>query len=593
MSHSLLIRTKGQFLKCTWALILSAFVFLYCGTGFGQCLTPFDFSSDADGTFESLSSVASNDFYNSNMNSGSGWSDSGGSPDSWVSPMPNTGSGIWAGLADGMPPSPDGGVFVGGWVRASSFGEAFTTQITGLSIGEIYVLKFYQANAGMDGRTPVSTTQRARWNVAFGSQTFFSTSMDYKGEGNQIWIEEEMTFTATATTQNLTFRVDNDGTGFNYEYMALDGVRLFMGNDTDGDGIHDCQDTDDDNDGIADRDEGHSCPSISLGEVYVNTGIGEIATYNLETNMVNVLCSGLQVAGDIGIAPDDQVYTIIWGISGYSNIKRVDLNTCTETVVGAAPYNGGKALSFLPDGSALVGFHDDPTIYRVTLSPTFSVAPWATIPGYGPGGDYSLVNGQLYYLAYSIANPSSFSMLEIEVNPLTYDYVSHSPSIPLPDPAYGATITGSCQVIYGADDTLFVLDDATTGSSGTTITTAIPEIGAIFGLASVHEADGCNNDCTEIDTDNDGIADHLDTDSDGDTCPDALEGGGSFTKNDLDPNNRLVGAVDTTPSSPTYGVPLVAGAGQAVGSSRDNTQRQGCPTRIITNRGITFRVKKD
>jgi hypothetical protein len=505
--------------------------------------------------------------------------------------MPLTGANFFTGMADGMPSSPDGGVFVGGYVFGSNSGVSFTTTITGLDIGQIYVLKFYQANAGIDGNTPIDTAQRARWNVTFGAQAFFSTAMDYKGEGNQIWMEEEMTFTATATSQNLNFRVDNDATGFNYEYMALDGVRLFIGEDTDGDGINDCSDLDDDNDGIADIDEGHSCPSITLGEVYVNTELGEIATYNLETNAVNVLCSGLQLSGDIGIAPDGQMYTLEFGNST-TDIKRVDLSTCTETILGTAPYAGGNAMSFLPDGSALVGFYAESTIYRVTLSP-FTITPWATIPGYGPGGDYSLVNGKIYYLAYSTTNPSSYYMFEMDINPVTYDYVSHSAPTLLSGAAYGASISGSCQVVYGAIDTMVILDDVTTGISGTTLTTSIPEIGSIYGLASVHEADGCNNDCTEIDTDNDGIADHLDTDSDGDTCPDAVEGNGSFTKNDLDANNRLAGAVDTNPLSPSYGIPLAAGTGQAVGSSTDNTLRLGCPTKIITNRRVTYRVKRD
>ncbi len=584
--------SKDQFLKNIWVVPLLFFLSNY-SILFGQCLTPFDFSSDADGTFESLSSVASNNIFNFSIGiSASGWSTVSGIASPWVSPMPTTGSGFFTGIADGIPSSPDGGVFVGGYITASDFSTSFTTNITGLEIGETYVLRFYQANAGIDGNTPVDPNQRARWRVTFGGQTFSSTAMDFMGEGNQTWMEEEMTFTATGTSQNLTFRVDNDATGFNYEYMALDGVRLFVGLDTDGDGINDCQDLDDDNDGIADIDEGHSCPSISLGEVYVNTEIGEIATYNLETNAVNILCSGLQLSGDIGIAPDGQMYTLEFSNST-TDIKRVDLSTCTEIVVGTAPFANGNAMSFLPDGSALVGFPANPTIYRVTVSPTFTITPWATIPGFGPGGDYSLVNGQLYYLANSIAAPSSYFIIELDINPITYAYISHSVPTPLPGPAFGASISGSCQVVLGVNDTIVVLDDVTTGIAATTITTSIPEIAPIYGLASVYEADGCNNDCTEIDTDNDGIADHLDTDSDGDTCPDALEGNATFTKNDLDANNRLAGVVETNPLSPNYGIPLAAGSGQTVGSARDNTLRLGCPTRIITNRRVTYRVKRD
>ncbi|WP_299532790.1 hypothetical protein [Ulvibacterium sp.] len=585
--------SKDLFSKNIWVVPLLFFL-SNCSIVLGQCLSPFNFSSDADGSFESLSGVASNDAFSlSNVITGAGWSPVIGFSGTWVSPMPLTGSNFFTGIADGMPSSPDGGVFVGGYVTTSNLGVSFRTTITGLDIGQIYVLKFYQANAGIDGNTPIDPAQRARWSVTFGTQTFTSTAMGYLGEGNQIWMEEEMTFIATATSQNLTFTVDNDATGFNYEYMALDGVRLFIDNDTDGDGIRDCNDLDDDNDGITDLNEGHTCPGITLGEVYVNTALGEIATYDLETNAVNVLCSGLQISGDIGIAPDGQIYTIELGGASPtdSEIRRVGTSSCSETVIGTVPVGGAVAMSFLPDGSALVGFYTTPMIYRVTLSP-FTVTPWASVPGFIPLGDFSLVNGQLYYLAHP-GNPAINYSIEIDIDPVTYDYVSHSTPTLISGGGYGASVSGTCQVVYGGLDTIILLDDITTGSSGRTITTSIPEIGPIFGLASIYEADGCNNACTEIDTDNDGIADHLDTDSDADTCPDAVEGGAVFTKNDLDANNRLAGAVDTDPSSPNNGIPLAAGSGQTVGSAQDNTLRLGCPTRIITNRRVTYRVKRD
>ncbi|UII78791.1 hypothetical protein [Flagellimonas sp. CMM7] len=101
----------------------------------------------------------------------------------------------------------------------------------------------------------------------------------------------------------------------------------------------------------------------------------------------------------------------------------------------------------------------------------------------------------------------------------------------------------------------------------------------------------CAPSCS-LDTDSDGIKDYLDTDSDNDNCPDAFEGGtGSFAGYTLNTNNGLAGAVDTTPSSPSYGLPLVAGIGQAVGASKNNNSRIGCPSTIITNRHITPRVK--
>jgi len=100
----------------------------------------------------------------------------------------------------------------------------------------------------------------------------------------------------------------------------------------------------------------------------------------------------------------------------------------------------------------------------------------------------------------------------------------------------------------------------------------VPDINALFGSSSVYfgitaATGGSNNDqrirvpdaCSlpfEIDTDQDGIVNRLDNDSDNDGIPDALEASNSLTPTDLDGDSRLVSVVNSS-----TGIPTIAGAG--------------------------------
>ena len=76
-------------------------------------------------------------------------------------------------------------------------------------------------------------------------------------------------------------------------------------------------------------------------------------------------------------------------------------------------------------------------------------------------------------------------------------------------------------------------------------------------------------------------------DSDGDGCPDALEAAGSFNSNHIDGDWELTGGVDGN------GIPnVVSPGGQGLAAAvTDNSVRSGCPSTIITNRRITYRVR--
>ena len=138
---------------------------------------------------------------------GQGWYITGadGSADTWIGDELNPGNaraipdiGLGAhggqdadggGECNGLIPSPQGGVFAGGWVQAGQ-SEAFRYDVGAgaapdLGIGKKYVVRFYQAFGGTEGEVTIGDL--ARWRVNFGGEVWDSPEMDYKGTGNQVW----------------------------------------------------------------------------------------------------------------------------------------------------------------------------------------------------------------------------------------------------------------------------------------------------------------------------------------------------------------------------------------------------------------------
>ena len=170
----------------------------------------------ADGTFESLAGIASDFTINGNVTAG-GWTNSEGSADSWITPLPNLTQNQ---SAAGMGSSPDGGIFAAVSSSAIGWKESFSTTITGLTIGKKYTLKFYLSNAG-DQSTIVG--DEGQISVSFGSETKLSDQMPFLGLGNQIWKEITMEFYPTTVTQELKF---SSVIPLSSSYMGIDGIRM-------------------------------------------------------------------------------------------------------------------------------------------------------------------------------------------------------------------------------------------------------------------------------------------------------------------------------------------------------------------------------
>ena len=120
--------------------------------------------------------------------------------------------------------SPDGGNFI--FSDADFHNSTFTQTITGLTLGDTYLLSFYQAlvqdtEPGITIPGPVS----AAWMVGFGAATQTSAGMTANGATltTSPWALQTMTFTATSATQVLSFLSIGAG---DPPLIALDGISL-------------------------------------------------------------------------------------------------------------------------------------------------------------------------------------------------------------------------------------------------------------------------------------------------------------------------------------------------------------------------------
>ena len=96
------------------------------------------------------------------------------------------------------------------------------------------------------------------------------------------------------------------------------------------------------------------------------------------------------------------------------------------------------------------------------------------------------------------------------------------------------------------------------------------------GLLNYQDPDFCTLNgmgvCSSLDTDGDGIINQFDTDSDADYCPDAVEGGASFTHLELDIQEQLDYANISPSGLDAYGVPNAATTfGQGLGDSQNGS----------------------
>lgn len=130
---------------------------------------------------------------------------------------------VWGpanGVANGFTGSPNGGYFLGG-DAAYAMAPVFQT-INGLSPGQSYTLSF---EWGQSQFTDVTGPTTSGWQVTFGGETASTGAPDLPSQGFAGWKTFTHTFTATSTTQTLSFLAFGGPVGLP-PFALLDGVSL-------------------------------------------------------------------------------------------------------------------------------------------------------------------------------------------------------------------------------------------------------------------------------------------------------------------------------------------------------------------------------
>ena len=426
-----------------------------------------------------------------------------------------------------------------------------------------------------------------------GTQVTLSPYNPYLGDGQTwyIWITADIKTSAVAgrtlTVNALTTGNFNFSSGTKTGTMFVGGTQTF-GSDSDGDGVPDSTDLDDDNDGITDCDENLLGANASVSNVFSFVTAGTaIATSNNEVRLTENL--GNQAGR-------------IWSVGKVDFTKSFVLRF--DAYLGTRD-NGA-------DGIAAV-FHNSPQGVNATGATGLGIGARGIANGivleldtYNNGtslGDISSDHGQIWdsdnqtstgFLTTAIALPN----LENSAwHPVVINWNATTKTISYTvDGTNAGTYTGDLVTNYfaGANKVYFGYTASTGGATNE---------------QKIRINSFCSDLPLEIDTDGDGTPNSLDLDSDKDGCPDAIEGGDNVTAGMLDGIGRINVAANgtTTPVVvDAQGVPVITNTvstfnvdgqaqGQTVGSSA-NASVNGCycykpaqtsGTILDTNHGIT------
>ncbi|MBV8646344.1 hypothetical protein [Paludibacterium sp.] len=124
------------------------------------------------------------------------------------------------GSQNGLTSSPAGGYFI---AQDGAFQQAAMQQtINGLVAGQNYAVSFYWAGAQQSGFTGATTEQ---WEVSLGGQNLYTSVVSDPSEGFSGWQYTTLTFTATSSSELLSFLSIGTPSGVP-PFALLDGVSM-------------------------------------------------------------------------------------------------------------------------------------------------------------------------------------------------------------------------------------------------------------------------------------------------------------------------------------------------------------------------------
>lgn len=164
------------------------------------------------------------------LTSATGWSSAGynfvfasGTADTTGTTGTYGGIKLWGpgdGSANGFMDSPSGGNFI---AADGAYQTAPIQQtINGLVVGQQYNVSFYWAGAQQQGYSGLNNEQ---WLVSLGSQTIATATYANSSHGFSGWMAETFAYTATSTSEVLSFLAHGTPTGVP-PFSLLDGVTM-------------------------------------------------------------------------------------------------------------------------------------------------------------------------------------------------------------------------------------------------------------------------------------------------------------------------------------------------------------------------------